>query len=108
MTDASSSLPWLIQAETIWALDKERHRQHRKWGEQDHEDRDWRSIMGEEIGEVDKAMVEFRFNNGEESEIRKELIETIAVAIAWLEAMDRRDDGSSTYRTVADTGKKLV
>lgn len=37
---------------------RERRKQDRQWGEQNHHPFQWRSILGEECGEVDKAVNE--------------------------------------------------
>lgn len=73
----------------------ERERQETEWGQQDHPDEWYLPIMLEELGETAKAMLEQHFVYAEavgyEWRIRKELVETVAVGIAWLEAMERRD-----------------
>ncbi len=64
-----------------WALEeiiRERERQEKKWGRQKHENRTWLTIASEEFGEVAKAMLE---RDG----VRKEVIQTAAVLVAWLE-----------------------
>jgi len=68
---------------------EERRRQDAKWGDQDHPDEWWYTILGEEYGEVAKAMLGVHFGY---ADVRKELVQTIAVGIAWLECMDRRED----------------
>lgn len=72
---------------------RERARQDVMWGEQNHDDAGWNYILGEEYGEVQKALCEnhFDYAGADPGEIRKELIETAAVAIAWVEAIDRRE-----------------
>jgi len=89
----------------------ERVRQHHKWQEQDHpngtDDRDqnvhnantakwltdahakagtltWRDILDEEVQEA--------FAEHDPPRLRAELIQVAAVASAWVEAIDRRDD----------------
>lgn len=63
---------------------KERKRQLGKWGVQDHERPFWMVILGEEYGEVCRAVFE-----GENSNYREELIQVAAVAVAAVEAYDR-------------------
>jgi hypothetical protein len=91
----------------------ERDRQNTKWGEQNHP-------MGTGIGpywaeraEVEKQVNDYRVERGTltwldilaeevyeafaESDLyklRTELIQVAAVAVAWVEALDRRTDGS--------------
>jgi hypothetical protein len=72
----------------------ERLRQDRKWGEQNHINLQWNIILGEEYGEVQKALVEDEFRGlsvaSRSDEIREELVQTAAVALAWIECIDRR------------------
>ncbi len=86
----------------------ERARQNIKWGDQDHPDGtgdapavaaavfakaetnkaaeqgtlDWRLILDEEVAEA--------FAESDRVKLRTELIQVAAVAIAWVEAIDRR------------------
>jgi len=66
----------------------ERARQDRKWGGWpgvDRVDERFTAVLGEEFGEVCKALME----DGELSpEIREELIQVAAVAVAWVEQID--------------------
>lgn len=66
---------------------KERKRQDAKWGSQRHLDPLlWNAILGEEVGEVSKAILE------KDPGLYDELIQVAAVATAWAEAiLDRRD-----------------
>lgn len=41
---------------------KERERQEAKWGQQNHSPADYLMILGEEVGEANKAALEVRFN----------------------------------------------
>ena len=72
----------------------ERKRQNIKWGEQNHPDEWYAHIMYEEMGELSKAMLEnhFDYPGADPNDIRKELVEAIAVGVAWLECMERRTD----------------
>lgn len=54
----------------------EMRRQNAKWGQQDHDAYEWVSIIGEEFGEVFKAL-----NEDDEAGYRKELIETAACCL---------------------------
>jgi hypothetical protein len=62
----------------------ERVRQDEKWGVQNHSATRWYTILGEEHGEVAKDVLE---RNG--GGLREELVQVAAVAVAWLEALDR-------------------
>lgn len=66
-------------------VDNERNMQDLKWGEQNHEPLMWLAILGEEVGEVNRAVLE-----GDLANYREELIQVAAVAIAAVEALDRQ------------------
>jgi NTP pyrophosphatase (non-canonical NTP hydrolase) len=73
-------------------IKKERRRQDKKWGIQDHRPFKWISILGEKFGEVCKAALEVPFEErytDDYSDYRKELIEVIAVAVAAIENLDK-------------------
>lgn len=57
---------------------EERNRQNIKWGIQHHTDLFWLGILVEEVGEVAKALLEH-------GDVFEELIQCIAVCIAWIE-----------------------
>jgi len=63
---------------------KELQRQELKWGEQNHSQADWFVILGEEVGEVARAIFEKQTDN-----YREELIQVAAVCMAALENYDR-------------------
>jgi NTP pyrophosphatase (non-canonical NTP hydrolase) len=75
---------------------KERMRQDRKWGEQNHPLEKWTGILGEEYGELCQAINETIFDNGTDlggyKNIRKEAIQVAAVAISIIQCMDRTMD----------------
>ena len=62
----------------------ERNKQDVKWGEQNHDIYKWLAILGEEIGEVNKAALEDQYD-----EVIDELIQIAAVSIAMIESLDR-------------------
>lgn len=62
----------------------ERIKQEKKWGIQDHSRLKWNAILGEEFGEVSKAILE-----NDSDGYRAELIQVAAVAIAAIESYDR-------------------
>jgi NTP pyrophosphatase (non-canonical NTP hydrolase) len=72
----------------------ERIRQDSKWGEQNCHDFEWVSIMTEEVGESAQAANEANFKSGKTrgdfSHLRAELVQVAAVAVAWIECIDRR------------------
>ena len=73
----------------------ERKRQDDKWGEQNHSPYKWMAILGEEFGETCREAFELeRVNDSYRfketlSRLRKEAIETAAVAVAFVECIDR-------------------
>lgn len=78
-------------------IQAERIKQDEKWGLQNHPPRDWCMILGEEVGEVNKAALEAYFSkyyfNKEKSlqEYRAELVQVAAVAVAMIESLDRNE-----------------
>lgn len=68
----------------------ERVRQFAKWGQQNHCLEIWALILGEEVGEVQKAILEFWTGKAPKHGIRSELIQVAAVAIATVEYLDRQ------------------
>jgi hypothetical protein len=74
----------------------ERDRQDAKWGEQNHVDGDWSLVLAEEYGEACKEALGVRFSpdavrrGDHEFALREELLQVAAVAVAWVEAIDRR------------------
>lgn len=74
----------------------ERSRQDKKWGEQNHMPPVWISILSEELGELCQAVNETIFDNGVNERkkggyenMRKEAIQVAAVAVAFVEYLDR-------------------
>ena len=82
--------PEAIQTRTIRLVDGERKRQEDKWGEQNHDDLFWLAILSEEVGEVAQALLQQKEGNKTWCEIHEELVQVAAVALAWLEAFDRK------------------
>lgn len=78
----------------LMEIASERARQDERWGEQNHDDFVWGSILGEEIGEVHRAALEDRFGDG--GNLREELVQAAAVIAAWIESIDRRVSRSGT------------
>lgn len=81
-----------IKDKIISDILKERDRQDEKWGEQNHPAFVWLSIIGEEYGEMCKAVNEFGFyaDHQKEQEIYQEAIHTMASCMAMLECMERK------------------
>lgn len=68
-----------------WEILQERLRQYKKWGVQDHDEDRWMVILMEEVGEVARAVFE-----DDPANYREELIQVAAVAVAAVEAFDRK------------------
>ena len=68
----------------------EQDRQREKWGEQNHDARTWALILGEEVGEVSRAILAELF--GGMGYVREELVQVAAVACSWIECIDRREE----------------
>ena len=54
----------------------------------------WLAVLGEEFGEVCRALLEVGVDGAEArdkhgKDLRKELIQVAAVAVAWIEGLDR-------------------
>jgi hypothetical protein len=84
------------QAEIIQDVIEERIRQDAKWGEQNHFPQFWTGILGEEYGELCQAINETVFENGSDKggyeNMRREAVHVAAVAIGFLECLERNKD----------------
>ncbi len=70
------------QHQVLVDIIEERNRQDKKWGaERDLDPLLWNAILGEEVGEVSKAILE------NDEGLYDELIQVAAVAAAWAEAI---------------------
>tara|TARA_Y100000994_G_C15703639_1_gene446377 strand:- start:9580 stop:9816 length:237 start_codon:yes stop_codon:yes gene_type:complete len=63
---------------------EERQNQDIKWGEQNHNIYKWLAILGEEVGEANKAALDNNYD-----EIITELIQIGAVTVAMIESLVR-------------------
>lgn len=86
----------MTSAEILHQVKEERERQILKWGQQDHSDPEWTAILTEEVGEsaqetlnVVRAKTPVQLESSVRR-LRSELIQVAAVAVAWIEAIDRR------------------
>lgn len=74
----------------------ERQRQDEKWGIQNHDSADWHLILVEEVGKAARAILRYTFSDSPavqaeaKHNLREELVQAAAVAVAWLECLDRR------------------
>lgn len=78
---------------SITEVFRERIRQEEKWGEQDHSPADWMMILMEEVGEFAQAEMDHRWRGAPGENIKKELIQVAAVALAMLECCNRNNWG---------------
>lgn len=78
-----------IAASVLAMVEAERVKQDKKWGEQNHENVWWAAILGEEVGELAQAILHDRFGGKARGTTKAELIQVAAVAVSWLEAMER-------------------
>ncbi len=106
--DKEEVFKYLDTSKVLDEVAKERSRQDEKWGIQNHLPIEYCAILGEEVGEVNKAALEahfgYAYNHGEfpaKTELskslhledyRKELIQVAAVAVAMVECYDRNKD----------------
>jgi NTP pyrophosphatase (non-canonical NTP hydrolase) len=67
----------------------ERLHQDVKHGVQDHAPAAWCLILGEEVGEVNRAALENHFNGASLDNYRAELIQVAAVAVSMIECLER-------------------
>ena len=74
----------MTKKEIIDLIMSERDRQDVKWGEQNHNIYKWLAILGEEVGEVNKAVLENKYD-----EVIDELIQIGAVTVAMIESLER-------------------
>jgi NTP pyrophosphatase (non-canonical NTP hydrolase) len=86
-------------SKVLHEVEAERARQDEKWGEQNCHDFEWVSILAEEVGEAaaeaNEANFHFGKNRGDFTKLRAELVQVAAVAVAWIEAIDRRSPEST-------------
>lgn len=82
--------PTLAQHRIFMEVLRERQRQKERWGNQEHSDAVWALILGEEFGEVQKAILESicdqpEFKEYNDKRLETELIQVLAVGFQWLE-----------------------
>lgn len=79
----------------------ERKNQFAKWGPQQRYLGYWMGILLEEIGEASKAYIEYDMN-----ELRKELIQSAAVCVQIIEALDKGIPGEIDVMWIATLMKE--
>lgn len=68
---------------------RERIRQDTKWGIQNHSPEHWYTILGEEFGEVGRAICEGNFDRARKGNYYEEIVQLTAVCIEMLECWER-------------------
>lgn len=75
----------------------ERTKQDAKWGEQNHNEPEWTTILAERVNEVAQCVSKISIGPSTPDEINRytkrledELIQVATVAVAWIEAIRRR------------------
>ena len=88
MTQTNSPYP---EVDIFQEVFDERRRQDMRWGIQNHRPMEWLGVLMEELGEVAKDTVENHWHPdaGSIANMREELIQVAAVAVAWIESIDR-------------------
>jgi NTP pyrophosphatase (non-canonical NTP hydrolase) len=71
---------------------QERTRLDAKFGEQNHTVERWLTILGEEVGEVNRAAIDHWHGGKSLDAYRAELVQVAAVAIAMLQAHERSEN----------------
>jgi NTP pyrophosphatase (non-canonical NTP hydrolase) len=82
----------LIQATALHDVAAERARQDAKWGEQNHAPEVWLAILTEEVRELATAILRARFQGYDHrrtGDLRTEAVQVAAVAVAFVEMLDR-------------------
>lgn len=72
--------------------------QREKWGTQNHSPEKWYVILGEEFGELGKAILE-----GKRGDVEKEAIQvaTLGLKIAWM-MRKNREAATTRYKNIRD------
>lgn len=81
-----------VDSYILYDIIDERERQDQKWGDQSaNANVLWSTVLTEEVGEVAEAVLKLDFEDheGTHDDLRKELVEVAAVAVAWIEALDK-------------------
>jgi NTP pyrophosphatase (non-canonical NTP hydrolase) len=83
----------LNENKVIDLVQAEKDRQLNKWGESNYSPYLWHAVLSEEVGEVAQELVNYSLTNDIQrlKDARKELIQVAAVAISFVESMDRNE-----------------
>lgn len=101
-----------LQSEIMQDVLKERDRQDAKWGEQNHFPEKWSGILGEEFGELCQAINETVFDNGSDKggyeNMKTEAIHVAAVAVGFLECLERNKSKWGIVNDKPNEPKKAI
>ena len=75
----------VTQEDILDEIREEREWQDKKWGVQKYPTSIWFMILGEEFGEVAKEAMSRHENK---DQLRRELVQTAAVCVAWCEYLE--------------------
>lgn len=67
--------------QAIWLIAAEWYNQFCKWGIKEHEINEWLNFTTEELGELAKAISEYKYRLGQKDEIVKEAVQVAALAL---------------------------
>ena len=101
-----NDVPTVEQQTIYWKVLEERVEQDNEWGEQNHSNEKWLTILTEEIGEAAEAALKLgwaRAGNRDGAKppydipaykqlLKDEIIDSMAVLMAWHECIDRQDE----------------
>ena len=92
-----------IRGRIYFDVSMERDRQDAKWGDQSgNPPTVWAAVLAEECGESAQAALHVQFEHRlTVADLRKELVQVAAVAVAWVEAIDGAKEESDVARAVA-------
>lgn len=82
----------------------ERERQNAKWGVQNHDAPVWLAILTEEVGEAAQALLHDQFGGVHAGTLRDELVQVAAVAVQWIECIDRQDADAQDDDSIRRSG----
>ena len=88
MSSNKSVAPPEIQSIFLDVL-RERKRQDDLFGQSNQNDFVWLAVLSEEVGEASQCALHKEFGGNEAGNLRTELVQVAAVAIAWIENLDR-------------------
>ena len=103
-----------LQFQVTDEVQDERRKQDKKWGPQSHAPIEWIAILGEEFGEASKEALEHHWAGKHYPvdefrliRLRAELIQVAAVAVAFVESLNRNELSSAGQRGGADHRDKV-